>query len=90
MKGKFYCQYLIKLEYKICSYKVYRLEPLGKQQLEMLGNLRNGKNLDFWTPLRRDGHAVDIMINPEQQKWFVDLLEKNHIRYKTLIDDVER
>ncbi|KAF2896455.1 hypothetical protein ILUMI_09720 [Ignelater luminosus] len=69
--------------------KVYRLKPTGKKQLEMLANLRNEKNLDFWTPLRRDEHPVDVMVNFKEEKWLTDLLKKNNITYDTLIDDVD-
>lgn len=72
------------------SYKVYRIQPSGDEQLKLLLDIKNHSELDFWSPLRRDGQPVDVMVNPEGEDWFVGLLKKNTIQFEILIDNVER
>ncbi|KAF2896454.1 hypothetical protein ILUMI_09719 [Ignelater luminosus] len=71
-------------------YKVYRIQPSGEKQLEILLDLKNDSELDFWSPLSRDGQPLDVMVNPKKEYWFVSLLNKNAIQHEILIDNVER
>ncbi|KAF5305650.1 hypothetical protein FQA39_LY18969 [Lamprigera yunnana] len=71
------------------GYKVFRIYPIRDDQLEVIAKLQKNGDINFWTHLNRFGKPVDVMVKPKTQPLFMEVLDKNEIRFQTLIDNVK-
>lgn len=72
-----------------CSYKVYTVTPQNEVQALLLKSLESSDAYDFWSEVRKPGHATTVMVSPTEQDSFKSFLENYGIPYETLIEDVE-
>uniref|UniRef100_A0A914C7V0 Zinc carboxypeptidase A 1 n=1 Tax=Acrobeloides nanus TaxID=290746 RepID=A0A914C7V0_9BILA len=76
------------------TFKVFRVYPQSWQHIETLAEIRKiseeENEIDFWLDSRQPGQFADIMVAPRAQSYFMDLLMKHDLQFKTTIDDVEK
>ena len=82
---------LIKTHVDLCRYQVYEVKAKDKLSFDVLVKLRHeSANYDFWTKPRRLDHRIQIMVAPENQQNFVELLQAFNIEYTVRIPNVQR
>ncbi|XP_031348043.1 carboxypeptidase B-like [Photinus pyralis] len=72
------------------GYKLYRLHPTSKDQVELLKKIENADKIDFWSHLRFSGQPIDVMVEPTTQDAFTWFLNMQGIKYDIAIDNIER
>ncbi|KAK5640388.1 hypothetical protein RI129_011199 [Pyrocoelia pectoralis] len=70
------------------NFKVYQVVPTTTSHLQLLHELENDVNYNFWTEAALNRH-VDIMVSPEQKYIFENLLHSGNLTSKVLIDNVQ-
>lgn len=70
------------------SYKVYEITPQTKEDADFLHELGEDK-FDIWREGRTIGQPTDIMVAPEDQKYFENELTKHGLNYEIVVEDVE-
>lgn len=76
-------------EYKsYYDYKVYKAELKTESDVEVL-KLMNEIGWDFWTDQIAVGGEVRVMVAPEKQKEFEDILALARISNQIIIQDVQ-
>lgn len=92
MKGKFVPFFeFSKLKFFLkFRYKVYQVTPKNEQEVDVLKHLETYELIDFWSPLRKVGGPVNIMVPPSIKNYFFEILNAANIQYTVLIENVER
>ncbi|GBP80206.1 Zinc carboxypeptidase A 1 [Eumeta japonica] len=72
------------------NYKVYNVVPETEEHVLSLVGLQDSKGIDFWTDLVDVGQVVRIMVAPEEQDSFLDLMHKWKISSEMTIEDVQK
>lgn len=72
------------------NYKVYRLTPTNKKQVQLLKDLESFGGYTYWNEVERVNKPVDIMVPPHLNPDFKDSIDKNGITNEILIDDVQK
>ncbi|KAL7306787.1 hypothetical protein TKK_0001149 [Trichogramma kaykai] len=73
------------------NYKVFRVVPKSTDELELLKHLENyNGQYSYWSSPNKVGHAVDIMVSPQSQSDFVNLMSSSNVHYHTYIENVQR
>ncbi|XP_001983816.2 zinc carboxypeptidase [Drosophila grimshawi] len=72
------------------NYRLYKVRIDDEQHYELLN--ANEKTLKFnnWQEARHPGESSDIMLPPESQKAFENLLKSNNFNYSIKINNVQR
>ncbi|KAJ8950618.1 hypothetical protein NQ318_010817 [Aromia moschata] len=70
-------------------FKVYRVTPKSMNDVELLKQLEENVNYDFWSDVRALNRPVDIMVPPALQNEFENLVETHQIQSELFINDVE-
>jgi len=73
------------------NFTVYRLVPKNTNELNVLAELQNTplNGYDFWTYPKGVGMSVDILVSPQRQTNFKDLIHKNEIQYEVLMENIQ-
>ncbi|KAH7728485.1 zinc carboxypeptidase A 1-like protein [Aphelenchoides avenae] len=75
------------------AYKVYRIFPQSRQDVQSLTDLRNmseENEIDFWLDSRQPGQFADVMVSPRARKLFLEFLKDRKLAYKVTIHNVEK
>ncbi|KAJ8971240.1 hypothetical protein NQ314_000802 [Rhamnusium bicolor] len=71
------------------GYKLYEVTPKTEDQAKCLETCRNDPSYDFWRqPEELDTSAI-VMVAPDTQDLFENLLANNNIGHKVIIDNIE-
>lgn len=92
MMGKFKSSLVnltLKNKWPFHSYKVYSVVPKTNQHLDYLLSLQQQERYDFWSELRKLDFPISVMVSPEEENKFVNLMETQQIFYELLIPNVE-
>lgn len=68
---------------------MYTVTPQNDAQTQSLQFMKHLDAYDFWTEVRRPGHATAVMVAPKEQANFKLFLQDYKIKYETLIDNVQ-
>nr|XP_022916633.1 carboxypeptidase B-like [Onthophagus taurus] len=71
------------------GYKVYQVAPVTEQDGEILKSLKESGQYDFWSNVKFLGQKVSIMVKPELQANFTNILNLNNLDYTVLIENAE-
>ena len=70
---------------------MYQVLAKDRFQFDLMVKLfEESDKLDFWTEPRSVDRPIDVMVQPEDVKEFVQLLESFNIKYRVKIPDVQR
>ncbi|KAL1501712.1 hypothetical protein ABEB36_006993 [Hypothenemus hampei] len=69
------------------NYAIYKVIPETKNQLEFLKSLH--EKFDFWKESRQIGLPSDVMVAPQDQQEFENMLNRNNLQYEVVINNVE-
>ncbi|KAJ8970944.1 hypothetical protein NQ317_008291 [Molorchus minor] len=73
----------------VTFFKVYQVTPKSMEEASVLKELENDENFDFWTDLRALNTPFNVMVSPDAQNKFEDLVKSYQIDYSVLINNVE-
>ncbi len=81
-----------KFEFQLHRYKVYQVKTKDEASFNTLTKLYNERSdiYDFWTEPRNVDLMVDVMVPPDHDKIFVDLLQAFDMKYRVKITDVQK
>lgn len=76
-----------KLQYD--NYTVYSLSPKNEEVLDKIKNWSLIKNCDFWTPATTSRIPIDLMVPPNIQHHFDNMIQSLGVEYKVKIRNVQ-
>ncbi|KAH8242214.1 hypothetical protein KR026_008458 [Drosophila bipectinata] len=71
------------------NYKVYNVRIDDVEHYQLLSGQEKAFELNSWREARHPGDSSDVMLPPQYQEAFEDLLNKYNFTYKLKIDDVQ-
>lgn len=71
------------------NYKVYKVVPRSKEQLEYLKDLQKNELYDFWSPVFEVGSDVRIMVSPVQDVQFREISKSAGFNATVAISNVQ-
>ncbi|XP_063698946.1 carboxypeptidase B1-like [Culicoides brevitarsis] len=75
------------------NYKVYKIVPQSDEDIEVLSELDKNADfygLDFFRHDKVRGHPAEIMVEPDSQKPFEEVLDKHHIDFEVTIENLQK
>lgn len=71
-------------------YKVFQVTPSSYIQTKELMSWESKPGIDFWREPRSLGDSADVMVNPENLYQFQTFLDQQNLKWKIVVDDVEK
>lgn len=76
-----------------CRFKLYQVTPTNEDHLRILADLDDHQveyGVDFWLHGIRLGERAEILVEPQRQENFENLMKKYGIPYVVAIKDLQR
>ncbi|XP_065357624.1 zinc carboxypeptidase [Calliphora vicina] len=71
------------------NYKVYKVKIENVEEYNQLMALESELQLDFWSEVHNYGESCDVMVKPDLQQKFEEILQKSMIVYEVKIQNVQ-
>lgn len=72
------------------SYTIWSVTPKTESAYERLHELENQEGFDYWSQLSKPEQASSIIVAPDKQLVFQELLSSEDIESKLLVSNFER
>lgn len=84
--GKYFANSAIIFE----NYRVFNVNVSNEDQLQVLQNMEESLDYDFWKPPSKIGNPATVMVPPQKANAFANTLELFQLDATIMIDNVQK